>query len=543
MQRIIFRTGYSTIIRESKDASAGITDWSGKLVSQAVQLPLHIGVFGPSVEGLFKYYSPEKMNDGDAFLVNHPYLSGSPHLPDVLILTPCFYQDRLFAFCCNIAHKPDLGGMVPGSSSSRATDLFQEGLQLPPVKIVENGMINADIENIIRSNSRVPESILGDIRGQIGCTLIGKKRLVSLADRYGIDTLVCIFEEILSRTKSRIVDLISRCDATVGAEGEGFLDHDGIQLNKPKRIHVKVSLSKSSINFDFRLSDDQAKGPFNMRPNMVKAVCQYATVAFFDPSIPCNNGLYDSVNVITRPGSILDPDYPAPVASYISTTQLVFHVVVSALSKLFPEKAMSGGGGSAAGQISGLRFANKRRWVFYDILHSGQGAKSNADGVSGIAHYMSNVALAPIEVVETEFPIMITRFDLIKDSGGPGKYRGGLGFEKIYHFLENGLYVHRPGTFFVHPPWGLEGGMNGRPAKFSIRKSTGEEVKIDSTPGEFSLEPGDKVIAERPGGGGFGDARERERQSVLDDMADGYISIDSAVKQYGFEEKVIQVED
>ena len=534
MQKVIFRTGYSTIIRESKDASAGVTDPDGRLIGQAVQLPLHLGVFTPAVKGLCDYYPLEEINDGDIFLVNHPYIGGSPQASDLTVLLPVFHDKEFLAMCCNIAHKPDIGGSVPGSCSGTAKELFHEGLQLPPIRYYTKGKLNKDIENIMKANSRLPELLIGDLRGQVGCALLGKRRMIELAQRYGTDTIRYAFDEIILRTKVAMQSSFKSCPENREVSAEGFIDPDESTKEPLKVIRLKTSYRKGVFTFDFSESDSQSKGPINIRPSLIKSACFYALVAFAQPELQCNHALSEIANVVTKHGTLLDPEYPAPVNSYSSTLQLAFQVVANTLTEFFPNQALAGGGHNRAAQISGFDKAKKgKRWGFYEILGAGQGARRSIDGLSGSSHFMSNVALASIEIIETEFPLMITKFEMIMDSGGPGQTRGGLGFRRIYKIIDQGLYVHRTGTYHVHPPWGMNGGKSGRLSIYKIVHNNGVTENVSSKAGEYELTAGDSVVIERPGGGGYGDPRNRDAKLVSEDVLDGYVSIEAAKSQYG----------
>lgn len=389
MQNLIFRTGYSTIIRESKDASAAITDREGRLVGQAVQHPLHTGVFTPSVQALFQAYSPAEIEEGDVFIVNDPYVGGSPHTSDMIVMTPVFYKDQVVSFCCNSAHKPDIGGIVPGTASGGSREIFHEGLLLPVVKYHRRGQVIREVERIIGNNSRIPDLILGDLRGQVGCTRVGAKRLVELMDRYGVETILSCLQEMIDRTAKRIKVELSRWpDGT--QESEGFLDDDGVDMDETKRVHVAVTVSGDQIIFDFTQSCPQAKGPVNIRPHVVKAACQYALVAMIDPHIPCNHGLYQVAELRLKEGTIVNPTYPAPLSTYSPLLQLTANVVLHALGKFFPHHVIAGNGIGCAMGIGGLSTKAGQAYVFYEILNSAIGGRRGKDGVSGITEDISN---------------------------------------------------------------------------------------------------------------------------------------------------------
>jgi N-methylhydantoinase B len=290
MQNSLFRTGYSTIIRESQDASCAILNRQGEVVAQHVVLPLHMGAFPACAAGLLRSYSASEIHEGDAFITNHPYLGGSPHAPDMAVLTPIFYRGDWVGFAANMAHKSDIGGTVPGSGSGNAREIFQEGLHLPPVKFVSQLKPVKEIEATLSANSRTPELLLGDLRGQVGAARLGERRLSELMERYGKETLQVATELLAAYTENRVRQTIaSWLDGD--AEGESFVDNDGIDLDRPIRLHVKVRKKADRIHFDFGGCSDQTQGPANIRPPLVRAACAYCLVAVVDPFLPINEGL------------------------------------------------------------------------------------------------------------------------------------------------------------------------------------------------------------------------------------------------------------
>src|SRR5919108_2740459 len=285
MQNSLFRTGFSTIIRESQDASCAILNCQGEVVAQHVVLPLHMGAFPACAAGVLKSYSRSEIQEGDAFITNHPYLGGSPHAPDMAVLTPIFYQREWVGFAANMAHKSDIGGMVPGSGSGQAREIYQEGLHLPPVKFISELKPVKEIEAMITANSRTPELVIGDLRGQVGAARLGERRIGELMDRYGKSTVLNSTELLSAYTESRIRQTIATWpDGEF--EGESFVDHDGIDLTRPIRIHVKIEKTGDKLHFDFTRSSDQTRGPANIRPPLVRAACAYCLVALVDRFLP-----------------------------------------------------------------------------------------------------------------------------------------------------------------------------------------------------------------------------------------------------------------
>ena len=310
MQTNIFRTGYSTIVRESQDASCMILDANGDVVGEHVILPLHIAALPEVVRAIRKAY-PDSIYPGDAFITNHPYIAGVTHSIDMAVVVPVFIGERLLAFCASIAHKSDLGGMVPGTGSGNARELFQEGIQYPPVKFADRGEVVPEVEAILRANSRTPDVILGDIRGQVGTARLGEGRLREVVSRYGLDTVIDTFADLKEKTEMRVRRVVSSWNDGV-FEAESWVDNDGIQLDRPIRYHVRIEKSGDRILFDFSASADQTLGPLNVRPPLVRGCCYYAMVAMIDPGLANNGGLANVVETKFRRGSVLDPIFPAP---------------------------------------------------------------------------------------------------------------------------------------------------------------------------------------------------------------------------------------
>jgi N-methylhydantoinase B len=285
MQNSLFRTGYSTIIRESQDASCAILNTKGEVVAQHVVLPLHMGAFPACGEAILKAFPSSDVHDGDAFIINHPYLGGSPHAPDMGVLTPIFYLGEWVGFAANMAHKSDIGGTVPGSGSGNAREIYQEGLHLPPIKFVSRLQPVKEIDALITANSRTPALVIGDLRGQVGAARLGERRIAELMERYGKTTVLESTELLSAYTENRVRQTIASWPDGESA-GESFVDHDGIDLTRQIRIHVKVKKLGDQLHFDFTASSDQTQGPANIRPPLVRAACAYCLVSLADQSRP-----------------------------------------------------------------------------------------------------------------------------------------------------------------------------------------------------------------------------------------------------------------
>jgi N-methylhydantoinase B len=532
MQNSLFRTGYSTIIRESQDASCALLNKRGEVIAQHVVLPLHMGAFPACAAAILKNFSLEEIHPGDAYITNHPYLGGSPHAPDMAVLTPVFFDGAWVGFAANMAHKSDIGGTVPGSGSGNAREIYQEGLHLPPVRFVAGSQPVKEIEALIAANSRTPALVIGDLRGQVGAARLGERRLAELLERYGMETVLESTELLSSHTEARVRRTLAAWPDGA-SEGESFVDHDGIELARPIRIHVRIQKNGGRIEFDFTGSSDQTLGPANIRPPLVSAACAYCLVSLVDRFLPINDGLARVIETRFRGGSVVDPRFPAAVNTYMPTALAVAEAVLRALARFAPEKRIAGGSGSAALVLGGRDQESNRAYVHYEIFSGGTGARSGKDGVSATAFHLSNCKTAPVEIIESEFPTRVERFEMITDSGGAGKWRGGLGFARDYRILADEVRFSMRTDKHQVAPWGAAGGGDGGKGACLVNPRGPDERRLPSRFGDCRLDKNDIVRLERPGGGGLGDPFERPVEMVLDDVRQGYVSVERAVTDYG----------
>lgn len=537
MQDNIFRTGYSTIIRESQDASCMILNAAGDVVGENVVLPLHVSALPEVARAIIRDYGND-IHPQDAFITNHPYLAGVTHSMDMAVATPVFYAERLVAFCASIAHKSDLGGMVPGTGSSSAREIFQEGVQYPPIKFMSRGVVTREVDAILRANSRTPDLIMGDIRGQIGTARLGEQRLTALMDRYGVDAVTATFWEAEAKTEDRVRQTISTWNDGV-FEGEAFVDNDGIALDRMIRYHVQIRKTGNRILFDFSGSGDQTLGPLNILPPVVRGCCYFVMTAMIDPSLPKNGGLARVVEMKFRDGSVLNPRFPAPTNTYMASATAVTEALLQALSQLVPNRQTA-----ATGGVGGIMIGGKRDdgtlFVQYEVIGSAYGARTGKDGVSGTSVLLDNARTAPIEVLETEFPTRVRRFELIRDSGGAGRFRGGLGIRREYEILAHEVQFSLRGGKHSIPAHGIDGGNPGRLGACVINPDTEKEKRMPGRFGGLYLNGGDVVRLEKSGGGGLESPQERPFEKVVSDVLDGYVSFDAAVRDYGADSVSLQ---
>ncbi len=513
-----YRSGYSTIIRESRDFSCVILDRAGGLIV-APPMFFHAPVYKHLVGRIVELYG-DGLVPGDVFVCNHPYEGGLPHVSDMAFVAPIFSGGALVAFSGSIAHKADIGGTNPGSTSATATEIYQEGLLVPPIRIREAGVPKDDLERLILANSRQPELVRGDMRAQIAATVIGVERIGELCRRFGAAEVVDAFAQIHAGAAAELKAALAKLpDGTEAAEG--LMDGDGVERERAIRFAVTITVRGETITFDFSASDRQARGPINLRPSMVEACCFYALIGSLGPDLAFNDGMREAVRFVYAPATITNAAPAAPLSSYQMANLRLVDVILAALSRFNPGRAIAGAGSSSALLISWKGGGRPGQAALqYEIHGSAYGGGNGHDGASATAAHLSNLHITPIEIIETEFPCRITEFALIPDSGGRGEFRGGLAMRRRYELLQDASVVRRFDKA-VHPPSGLAGGEPGRGSVLVLRAGTPDE-EVVRVSGRFELTAGDALIIDSAGGGGYGDPARRAAQAIARDRTEGY---------------------
>jgi N-methylhydantoinase B len=528
-----YRSGYSTIIRESRDFSCVILDRDGRLIV-APPMFFHAPVYRHLVGRILELYGghgrDRTIAEGDVFVSNHPYEGGLPHVSDMAFVAPVFADGDIVAFAGSIAHKADVGGAVAGSTSANATEMFQEGLLLPPIKIVAAGVAQTDIEHIILCNSRQPALMRGDIHAQIAVTQMGAARIKDLCGRFGARTVADAFAAILKGAADELCAAIARLPEGESS-AEGLLDSDGVVVDKPVKLAVTVTIKDGLAHFDFSNSDPQARGPVNLRPSMVEACVFYSLIGCLGPNLHFNDGMRDVVRLTYAPRTVTNAEPPAPVSNYQMVNLKLVDVILEALAQFHPARAIANAGSSSALTISWAKGRPGQSTMQYEIMGSAYGGGMGHDGASATATHLSNLHITPIEILESEFPCRITRFELLPDSGGAGEWRGGLSLVREYELLEDATIIRRYDKSRF-PPGGIDGGKPGRGARFVLKPGTAQEFVTPSS-GRYELRAGEHFLLQSAGGGGCGDPRARDRAALARDMAEGYVSTDAAKKDYG----------
>jgi N-methylhydantoinase B len=492
--------------------------------------PVYRHLVGRILELYGGHSEGQEIKDGDVFVSNHPYAGGLPHVSDMAFVAPVFAAGELVAFSGSIAHKADVGGAVAGSTSANATEMFQEGLLLPPIKIVDGGAAQTDIERIILANSRQPALVAGDIHAQIAVTKMGAARVEELCARFGAQTVTDAFAAILKGAADELHAAIAKLPEGESS-AQGLLDSDGVVLDKPIKLAVTVTVKGGVASFDFSNSDPQARGPVNLRPSMVEACVFYSLIGCLGPDLHFNDGMRDVVRVTYAPRTVTNAEAPAPVSNYQMVNLKLVDVILEALAHFHPARAIANAGSSSALTIAWAKGRPGQSNMQYEIMGSAYGGGMGHDGASATATHLSNLHITPIEILESEFPCRITRFDLVPDSGGAGRWRGGLSLEREYELLEDATVIRRYDKSRF-PPNGVAGGKAGRGARFVIGLGTAQEHVTPSS-GRYEMQAGERFLLQSAGGGGCGDPTTRDGPALTRDIAEGYVSVDAAKKEYG----------
>jgi N-methylhydantoinase B len=523
-----YRSGYSTIIRESRDFSCVVLDRNGGLLV-APPMFFHAPVYRHLVGRILEFYGRDGIADGDMFVCNHPYEGGLPHVSDMAFVAPIFSEGGLIGFSGSIAHKADIGGAMPGSTSATATEIFQEGLLLPPMKIQHAAAYDLDLERLILANSRQPELVRGDMHAQMAATRMGVTRVQEIAGRFGASTVTDAFAALLAGASAELRAAIAALPDGE-ASADGFMDNDGIELDRPVRFACTVRVAGDSIAFDFTGSDPQARGPINLRPPMVEACVFYCLIAAIDPKLQYNDGMREVVRFQYAPNTITHASPPAPVSSYQMANLKLVDIILEALGHFRPQRRVAHSGSSGALSIAWRAGRPGMPSLQYEIFGSAYGGGAGHDGATGVATHLSNVHLTPIEILESEFPCRVTAFQIVPDTGGPGEYRGGLAIRRSYELLEDAVVVRRYDRARFAPS-GVAGGRSGHRSRFVLHPDTEREREMPAS-GRYELQAGDAFFVQSAGGGGYGDPGKRDSEALARDVTEGFVSSESAARDY-----------
>ena len=531
MEMTLLKSSYSSVIKEGLDASTAIFDINGDTIAQGNSIPIHLGSLIPAVKSITATYPPDTMQEGDAYILNNPYRGGT-HLPDVTIITPVFHNGRPIVFGCTIAHHQDLGGKTPGSIPPDATEIFQEGLIIPPLKLYEAGVPNHTLHEILRNNIRIPDMVIGDMRAQLAACHVAKTQIASLLTEYSEETLVEAMAALLDNSEKATRKVLEQIpDGTYSFED--YLDNDGIEMDIRRLIKATITIRGSNITVDFTGSSPQVKGPFNSPTASTMSTVFYIVRAVTGSDIMSNAGCFRPINVVLPKASIVNPDHPAPVNSRTATVKRITDVLNGAMVQAVPDRLPAASSGQLLVlALGGIDPANNKPYVASELGAGGMGARPNADGIDAIETDVSNCMNVPAEALEMDHPLRILKSNLWNDSGGAGEFRGGLGLEKVFEVARGEATITYRGERHTLPPWGLFGGLPGSMTNARIVRNDGR-VEIVPPKAILRLSAGDQLHAFTAGGAGFGDPLNRSPEKVLRDYLDSRISLESARADYG----------
>lgn len=521
MQFTLLHCAFSPLVKEGMDCSAALFTAKGEVLAQATAIPVHLGTMVPAVEAILKDFPGAGMAPGDAYILNDPYCGGS-HLPDITILMPIHLNGSVLAYCVTTVHHQDVGGMAIGSLPSAATEIFQEGLRLPPLLFAQNGKVNDMLEKLLRLNSRTPDALMGDLHAQLSACMVASRRLIELAGKYDARSLGGMFEELLDRSEAMTRASIRRLPQGTFSCSD-FLDNDGVDLERRIPITVSVTVKDDSIHYDFTGCSPQVKGPINCVPAGARAAVNYSTRVLTDSSIPTNGGCFRPVTLHVPAGSIVNPTAPAAVNARLVTIKRLCAVIVGAFASAMPDRVPAMPGNVLAVLTFGGKRSNGTSFMVSELVAAGSGASSDADGVDCVQTDGSNSQNLPVEALMMDAPIEVRNFSLRRDSGGTGKYRGGLGVRREYEFMVDDIRIGYRGERHHSQAAGSQGGGAGASSRAVIYRANGAQEAVPSK-AMLIAGKGDRLVIETAGGGGYGEAALRERMAVIRDREDGKIT-------------------
>jgi len=528
MANTLIRTAYSSVVYDGKDCSNAILDSKGQLLTVDTGVPQHIGCMPFGLRDVIEDYGDD-LHPGDIFISNKPY--HTIHLPDVLIASPIFYKERFMFYSATRAHWTDVGGSTPGSLSGKATEIHQEGLIITPTKLYDRGKLNKEVLGLILANMRLPKERSGDIRAQISACKIGEQECIRLVEKYGPDTVIEACQEVIRASENYLRNRI-RALPKVSATYEDFLDNDGIS-DTPLRIKVKVTIGEDDIEIDFSGSSPQSQGPYNCGFPLAWTAALLAIKIAFDPKGPSNEGIMKPIRLHVPEGSLLNAKYPAATGGATDIAVRAIEAILGALSTVMPQAVPACDFGAINHvYISTRDKASGERRIYYSYWPGGNGGTYCLDGPGGLrGPQMGDVALQSMEMVESRHPLIFRRFSFNSNSGGAGKFRGGMGIAADVEVLTDGMVsvISERGKI---PAFGLFGGDSGLAQDWLV-SGRGRAVSLGCKVGSYPLKQGDIFEARTGGAGGYGDPLERDPNAVRQDVIDRLISIEHAAEAYG----------
>jgi N-methylhydantoinase B len=493
------RSAFSPNIKERVDHSCAVLDREGRIVAQAEHIPVHLGSFRVCALNAVRLLEEEGMElgEGEMLAFNDPYISGT-HLNDLAVMAPVVLNGEAVAYVINKAHLVDVGGPMPGSINPNARTVYEEGLIIPPVKLMKSGQIDRELIKLMTSNFKTPDVTLGDIVAQVAANKVGARRVRELMEKYGVEEVSGAWETAIEYSRSVATSEISGWrEGTF--EAEDYLEMPDRDLT----VRVRLEVGGGRVLADFTGTSPQVEYPMNAVYGVTYSAMVFAVRSLFRRDVPVNEGFYSTIEVHAPEGTVVNPRRPAPVSGgNLETSQRVADTVFLALSKLMPERTPAAGSGTMMNVMMGGRLPDGTYWAYYETIGGGTGGRPGKDGVSGVHVNMTNTLNTPIEVAERTYPLLLTAYRIREGSGGAGLYRGGDGIVRAFKVLQP-CRLSVLSDRFRRGPWGLQGGESGKPGRVTIVRSDG---RVEEMPSKFTVDlfPGDEVVIETPGGGAWG---------------------------------------
>jgi N-methylhydantoinase B len=519
MAYTVVRIARSEIVKDVMDFSAALCAGDGQMVAQAKTIAQHLGAIPEAMAAVLAKFG-DGLAEGDVVIMNDPY-HGGMHLPDIFMFMPLFYEGKRRAFAVVICHHTDVGGRVPGSNASDSTEIYQEGLRIPPLKLYDRGTLNETLETLIKINVRVPDRVWGDLSAQFAAAQVGKRGLEKLLARYGADEVEAYMFELLD-----YAERVTKAEIKLWPKGRyEFTDHidsDGFS-DAPIPIKVAITVREDGTLFvDYTGSSPQVKGALNSTLSFTHSLTYLSVRCVLSRDIPSNVGVFRCIEVRVPEASVLNPVMPAPCAARALTGYRVFDTVLGALSKVVPERVPAAGeGGNSVICISGLR-PNRKPFIIVDMICGAWGGRPDKDGLEAVTNASQNLSNMPVEVMEAEHPVRVEEYAFVPDTCGAGKWRGGVGLRRSYRILAPEALLQMRTDRVAFRPYGLDGGEPGGPSRNSIEVA-GETRPL---PGKVTMTvpQGSLIVHEQAGGGGFGDPAARNPALIAEDLVDGKIT-------------------
>jgi N-methylhydantoinase B len=529
IQSTLLRVAYSVILKEGEDCSAGIFNTRGEIIAQSTALPQHMGAFIPALARVITEYPLQTMRAGDVYTMNDPH-DGGTHLPDLIVAAPAVVDGRIVAFSICLAHQEDFGGKVAGSMPTDSTEIYQEGLIVPPLKLYDAGRPDATLFKMIERNVRLPRQVLGDIDAQVSAVTVGCQRIVDLCRSEGSDQVLAYMDHLLDYAEQRTRACIAAIPDGV-YQFTDYMDNDGITLDRRVPISVAIAIKGSNAIVDYAGTSVQVQGPINAPISGARASVYFAFRCITDPEIPNNHGCYRPIEVAVPKGSLLNPSLGAPVAIRAHTLKRAADTVLGALVQAVPGRVPA----APAGSISCVSFGGSHagaRYGLSDLVAGGGGARPQLDGIEVVDTDVSNCMNVPAEAIEMSYPLRVLYYRLRCDGGGAGKMRGGTGVERALLLTDGEAVASYRSERHYTSPWGLFGGRAAPRWRTSVQRQGGDVEQVPSK-ARLLLTAGDVLRVLTGGGGGYGDPFERPSVAVLSDVLDGKVSRQAARESYG----------